>query len=204
MSSYVAWIGAQADESRLADGFLKKQPARPVEKERNAQSGTAEPGPLQNLPAHNFPARPAAPPQPAWGEDPLDRNPDLWLYRERTAGLLRRYLRISLETGRVPSILGLENFFRARVTAYGATTFEDRVIFVSDVEACLKKLEAWDQQLIARVILQEHSNEEAARLLHCAKRTILRRVPEVIDLLSEIFLEAGLLMALPAKGKRTQ
>src|SRR5207249_1869324 len=55
-------------------------------------------------------------------ETPLDRNPDIWLYRKRTIGLLRRYLRYSLETGRLPSVMGRE-FFRSRVTSYTVVTF---------------------------------------------------------------------------------
>lgn len=133
-------------------------------------------------------------------EDEIERNPDLWMYRNRTVALLRRYMRFSLETGRLPSILGKE-LFRAAVTAYRAVTFEDRVIFVSDVGKILGKLEDWDQQLIARVILQEHSPEKAARLLHCCRRTIDRRIPEVLDLLSEIFLEVGLLVAIPTQRR---
>src|SRR5258705_9881184 len=58
---------------------------------------------------------------------------DLWLYRERTVGMLRRYMRLSVEVGRLPSLLGRE-FFRTRVTSYSASTFEDSVIFVHDVE----------------------------------------------------------------------
>lgn len=34
------------------------------------------------------------------------RDPDLWLYRERTLGMLRRYQRLSVEVGRLPSLLG--------------------------------------------------------------------------------------------------
>ncbi|MGB8761221.1 MAG: hypothetical protein WCD01_10035, partial [Candidatus Sulfotelmatobacter sp.] len=131
-------------------------------------------------------------------EDPLDRNPDLWLYRKRTVGLLRRYMRFSLETGRLPSLVGRE-FFRARVTYYTAATFEDRVIFVRDVEKCLDRLDYWDQQLIVRVILQEHSQEQTARILQCGLRTVERRLPQVLDLLSEDFLRVGLLAGLPSR-----
>jgi len=74
-------------------------------------------------------------------------------------GLLRRYMRISIETGRLPSLLGRE-FFRAKVTYYTAATFEDRVIFVRDAEKCINRLEGWDQQLIARIILQEYGQEQ--------------------------------------------
>jgi hypothetical protein len=37
------------------------------------------------------------------------------------------HMRYSIETGRLPSLLGRE-FFRAKVTAYIVVTFEDRVI----------------------------------------------------------------------------
>lgn len=45
----------------------------------------------------------------------LGRDPDLWLYRERTIALLKRYLRISIEVGRLPSLLGRE-LFRSKVS----------------------------------------------------------------------------------------
>src|SRR5215467_16112389 len=70
---------------------------------------------------------------------PVPRNPELWLYRERTIALLRRYLRISIEVGRLPSLLGRE-LFRSKVTSYRMTSFEDGVIFVRDVERALEQL----------------------------------------------------------------
>jgi DNA-directed RNA polymerase specialized sigma24 family protein len=157
----------------------------------------------QNLPAHNFPAQLHAPTEDQLQDEPSDRNPDLWMYRRRTVSLLRRYMRFSLETGRLPSFIGRE-FFRAKVTSYRATTFEDRVIFVRDVEKSLERLEYWDQQLIGRIILQEYEQEDAARILHCGLRTVERRLPQVIDLLSEDFLRVGLLTEGPEKGKFSQ
>jgi len=127
----------------------------------------------------------------------------LWFYRSRTVALLRRYMRFSLETGRLPSVVGRE-FFRAKVTSYTATTFEDRVIFVRDVEMSLNRLEYWDQQLIARVILQEHNQGQAAHMLHCSRSTVQRRLSEVLDLLSEDFLRVGLLVALPSTDEASQ
>jgi len=125
-----------------------------------------------------------------------NRDPDLWLYRRKTTALLRRYMRWSLEAGRVPSLLGRE-LFRARITAYTATTFESRVIFLHDMERCLDQLQDFDRQLIGRVVLQEYDHEAAARILQCTRRTLLRRLPELIDELSESFLKAGLLERLP-------
>ena len=124
-------------------------------------------------------------------------DPDLWLYRDRTLGLLRRYNRISVEVGRLPSLLGRE-FFRTRVTSYRAGTFEDAVIFVHDVARGLDRLDAFDHKLIAKIVLQDYTHHETARLLGCWRRTVGRRFPEALDRLTDIFLEAGLLVRLPA------
>src|SRR5437868_3882895 len=45
------------------------------------------------------------------------REAELSLYRRYTIELLRRYMRMSMELGRMPSIIGRE-FFRARVSSY--------------------------------------------------------------------------------------
>lgn len=119
-------------------------------------------------------------------------RPELWVYRDRTTALLLRYLHMSIEVGRLPSILGRE-FFGTHVTSYRASTFEDAVIFVHDVEKGLQQLDTFSQQLIARVVLQEYTREEAARLLGCASKTVSRRLPQALDNLSEIFLSRGIL-----------
>ncbi len=113
-------------------------------------------------------------------------------YRGRTVAMLRRYLRYSLETGRVPSIMGSE-FFRTRVTSYQVTTFEDRMIFVHDMERCIQRLDDFTQRLLARVVLQEYEHEEAARLLGCTRKTVYRKMIEGLDALSDILVKVGLL-----------
>jgi DNA-directed RNA polymerase specialized sigma24 family protein len=132
-----------------------------------------------------------------WMEDAWDSglNPDLWIYRSRTEAILRKFFRMSVEVGRLPSILGSE-FFRTHVTSYGVSSFEDAVIFVHDVEKCVAKLDRTSQTLIARVILQGFSQEEAGRLLGYPRRTLARKLPDAIDRLSEIFLAAGILEAV--------
>jgi hypothetical protein len=190
MSGYVDWIAAVADDAPCP------KPVEPGGDEQSLSKPSVAGASWQSLPAHNFPAQPAAPDEAQMQDDPLDRNPDLWMYRKRTVGLLRRYLRFSLETGRLPSFIGRE-FFRAKMTCYTATTFEDRVIFVRDVEKSLERMEYWDQQLIARIIFQEHSHEQAAHFLHCSRSTLERRFPFVLDLLSEDFLRVGLLAEVP-------
>jgi hypothetical protein len=198
MSGLVKWIGAE-DGGELPKAALKVGKTVCRTDGRDA-SDTSNGGPWRGLPAHSFPS------STRWsetGECASDRNPDVWLYRDRTIGLLRRYLRFSLETGRLPSMVGRE-FFRAKVSAYPAASFEDRVIFVRDVEKCLERLEYWDQQLIARVILQEHSQEQAAYLLHCNRKMVQRRLQEVLDLLSEDFLKSGLLVELTQNRRDDQ
>lgn len=125
-----------------------------------------------------------------------ERNAELWLYRERTIGMLRRYLRFAIEVGRLPSILGRE-LFRSKITSYRMASFEDAVIFVHDVERALEQLVLFHQQVIATVIFQEYTQEEAAEVLQCGRRTISREFPIAGDCISEIFLIGGLLNRLP-------
>ncbi|HSB75707.1 MAG TPA: sigma factor-like helix-turn-helix DNA-binding protein [Terriglobales bacterium] len=132
-------------------------------------------------------SRRAAKREPA---EPLD--PGLWIYRQKTAALLQRYLRLSLEVGRLPSILGRE-FFRSRCNRPRNANFEDAVIFVHDMEHCLEKLDVFSQQVLVWVVLQGFSQEEASRLLGCARRTVSRHLPEALDRLSEILLAQQML-----------
>jgi len=123
-------------------------------------------------------------------------DPTLWIYRDRTVALLRRYMRLSVEVGKLPALLGRE-FFRTRVTSYRTSTFEDAVIFVHDVERSLEELPDFDKSIIATVVLQEYSHEEAAQVLGCALRTVARNYPEALDRVSAIFLRKSLLTEVP-------
>lgn len=177
------------------------------------------------LPAHQFPARPCpgnpfgenpvqARPALDGAEDTTgvseflsmrsqdeqraideDRERERRTYRGRAVAMLRRYMRYSIETGRMPSLLGRE-FFRAKVTSYTVVTFEDRVIFVHDMEKCLDRLDEFSRQLIARHILQEHDRWATAKLLHCNEKTVRRYTPVVLDMLSEILIDVGLMKRL--------
>ncbi len=119
-------------------------------------------------------------------------SPSLAFYRKYTEGLLRRYAHMSMEAGRVPSLLGKE-MFRGRVTNYVVHGFDDVVIFVHDVEKCLEKLDVEQQQLVERIAVQEYTQAEAAELLGLSHRTSIRRYTEALDVLTAIFLERGLL-----------
>jgi hypothetical protein len=123
--------------------------------------------------------------------------PELAFYRKYTEGMLRRYVRLSMEAGRAPSLLGRE-MFRGKVTSYRVHSFEDVVIFVHDVETCLKKLDEGQQHLIRRIALQEFTQQETAGLLGLSLRSVHRQYADALDELTEIFLERKLLE--PAKA----
>ena len=123
-------------------------------------------------------------------------DPELWLYRERTLALLKRYLRISIEVGRLPSLLGRE-LFRSRVTSYRMCSFEDAVIFVHDVEHALNQLDSFAREIVATIVFQEYNQDEAAEALRCTRRTVCRLLPEALDKISGMFLDGGLLNRLP-------
>ena len=125
--------------------------------------------------------------------------PEVAFYRKYTEGLLRRYMRLSMEAGRAPSLLGRE-MFRGRVTNYSVQGFDDVVIFVHDVETCVKLLDEGQQHLIRRIALQEFTLEEAASLLQLSTLKVLRRYWRALDALTEIFLERKLLE--PSKAGR--
>jgi hypothetical protein len=201
MSEFMEWIGAQADGENVAkDAATIERPTVPQSYNRSISHPLGKESAWCKLPAHNFPSRPRAV-KGKVSEHDWDRDPDIWIYRKKTTALLRRYMRWSLEAGRVPSLLGRE-LFRARISSYTATTFEARVIFLHDVEGCLDRLQDFDRQLIARVVLQEYDHEAAAHLLQCARRTVSRRLPELIDELSEAFLKAEMLERVPeTKGE---
>jgi DNA-directed RNA polymerase specialized sigma24 family protein len=132
-----------------------------------------------------LPVRPANPPA-------RRRKPEAGFYRTYTEAMLRRYVRMSREVGKVPSLLGQE-MFRGKVTNYRVDHFDDLVIFRHDVERCLAKLDPEQQSLIARLAIQEYTVMETAALTGLNKRTVIRRYGVAIDQLTQIFLQAKML-----------
>jgi len=109
--------------------------------------------------------------------------------------MLRRYLYASMQVGRAPSILG-DSVGRGWVSSRPVRTFEDAVIFVLDMETCLKRLSSLDRQMVSRIVLQEYTQAEAASLLGMSVRAICYKFPQALDRLTEALLDAELL-ALP-------
>ncbi len=135
------------------------------------------------------------PPQPTAMLEP-EPTPATCLYRKRTILMLRRYLRASIDIGRVPSLLGAQ-FFRGRISSYRMHTFEDVVIFVHDMENCLARLDDFSRQVLAHTVLQEYTHYETAELLQLARKTVERAYLESLDKLTDILLEAKLLDRAP-------
>ena len=76
---------------------------------------------------------------------------------------------------------------------YHAHSFEDTVVFVIDVERCLDRLHPFDKELIALIVLQEYTQEEAARIVHLTERQVRNRLCDAIDAVSAMFLEKRML-----------
>jgi len=216
MSEMILAIAAEADRtvSPVCDGEL-------LPKERLGPQ-------VDQFPEHSFPRggsqnpRPvtARPAETRMGHPPDDRpgaeeseEEDLQynrfeeerrrsVYRGRTIWMLRRYMRYAHDTGRLPSILGRE-FFRTKVTRHTAVTFEDRVIFVHDMETCLHRLDKFSQEVIGRIVLQEYGHEEAAQLLGCTRMTVHRVLVEGLDRLSSILLRVGLIEKLHWRSEKS-
>jgi hypothetical protein len=218
MSCLIPWMAAEREESPEKDEAMswgRKPPQRVVSLGGDAVGA-------QTLPAHQFPPREKSVPRssqfagaPGHPVESLNVFPDeprveeqrcdqhqRRMYRTRTVAMLRRYMRCSLETGRLPSLLGSE-FFRAKVSTYTVGTFEDRVIFVHDMESCLERLDEFSRQLIARPVLQEHDCTGTARLLHCNEKTVRRLTPLALDRLSEILIDRGLMEAIDADARNS-
>ena len=71
------------------------------------------------------------------------------------------------------------------------------IIFVADVERCLKLLTAEQQRLIVRVAVQEYTLAETASMLRWSLRSTQRRYHEALDELTAIFQKRGLMQQVP-------
>jgi len=124
-------------------------------------------------------------------------EPGLEFYRKYTEGLLRRYMKMSMEHGRTPSLLGRE-LFQTNVTNYKVQAFDDSVIFVHDVGRCLEELDPGLRHLVRRIALEGHTHPETAALLGIGLRTVIRRYYEALDKLTRLLLDRKILQPLMA------
>jgi hypothetical protein len=126
---------------------------------------------------------------------PASPKVELAFYRKYTEALLRRYLRLSTQVGRTPSLMGRE-LFRGSASHYTMTTFEDEVVFCVDVERCVARLQKDEQRFIRRIALQGYTLQEAAPLLGLDFRRCHERYNSALDQLTEIFLAGRILEPL--------
>ncbi len=121
----------------------------------------------------------------------------LAFYRKHTEKMLRRYLYASMLVGRAPAILG-ESIGRGWVSSRKVKTFEDAVIFVLDIERCLRKLGPVDQAILSRIVLQEYTQAETADMLGVSARTISYKYRDALDSLTHLLLQSKLLILPPS------
>jgi hypothetical protein len=117
---------------------------------------------------------------------------ELAFYRKYTEALLRRYLRLSMQSGRVPSLLS-KDLFRGHVTRYSVRGFEDVVIFCHDVERRLAKLNDTEREIVKRVVLQRYTLPETAGVMGVSLNNLRERYGTAIDRLTRMLLDAELL-----------
>lgn len=137
--------------------------------------------------------RPKEPAQEEGSAEQTAPTTSVAFYRKHTESMLRRYLYASMQVGRAPSILG-DPVGRGWVSSRPVRTFEDAVIFVLDVERCLKQLKVLDRYLLSKVVLQEYTQVETAAMLGISIRAVAYKVPQALDRLTEKLLESGLLI----------
>jgi Sigma-70, region 4 len=130
-------------------------------------------------------------------ETPVGSRPkvEFAFYRKYTQAMLRKYLRMSMAAGRVPSLLGRE-LFRGHVSSYRMNSFEDVVVFCMDIERCLAPLNPEEKELIRRVALQEYTQSEAAAVMGMSRRSAVEKYGYAIDKITVRLLAAGMLEPL--------
>jgi hypothetical protein len=117
---------------------------------------------------------------------------DVAVYRKFTQALLHRYLRMCMEAGKVPSLMGQE-VLRGHASSYRVDGFDDVVIFLHDVDRCLERLDPAEQRLVRRIALEQYTVGETAAELRMDPRTVIRQYAWALDRLTEIFLRAKML-----------
>ncbi len=117
---------------------------------------------------------------------------EVGFYRKYTEAMLRRYMQLTMEAGRVPSGIG-RSVIGGKASSYRIHGFDDAVIFRLDMEKCLRRLEASELEVVRRVAMQEYTQAEAAALMGICLRTCVQRYGKSMDRLTNILLEARLL-----------
>jgi hypothetical protein len=111
------------------------------------------------------------------------------IFRAHTLNLLQHYLRLSLDYGRIPSVLG-GLVTRARVSHTKMHTMEDDTIFIHDMSRCLERELAEEElRLVALIVFMDHTFEEAAAMQGYSLRQTYRMFYELMDRLTRAFFD---------------
>src|SRR6266567_1055590 len=122
-------------------------------------------------------------------EEPEEDLSEYSMFRTHTLKLLQHYLRLSLDYGRIPSVLGGE-VMRARVSHSKLHTIEDETIFIHDMNRCLEReLDGEELRLLALIVFMEHTFEEAAVILQYSEKQLRRNFPPIMDRLTRAFFQ---------------
>jgi hypothetical protein len=118
---------------------------------------------------------------------------DVFYLRAHTHGMLRRYLYASMQPCRIACTLS-SPIGRGWVSSRPIRTFEDAILFVFDMEKCIKSLPSLDRDILNRIVIQEYTQPEAACLLGMSVRTISYKLPAALDRLTAKLIEAEILI----------
>jgi hypothetical protein len=108
--------------------------------------------------------------------------------REMALMILHRYFQMSMLVGRAPCFLD-NKIFRGRVSSHRLPSFEDAVIYLFDVEKCLKQLDQFSREIVVHIALEDYTPTEVALLTCESKRTIQRIYGAALERLAELFRE---------------
>ncbi len=119
--------------------------------------------------------------------------PHFAFYRKYTEAMLAQYMKLSMEAGRVPSLMGRE-MFQGNVSHTKVTGFFDIVHFCHDLGNCLKTLSFGQQHLIRRISMEGYTLVETSAMLGISLSTVNRRYAGALDKLTAVLIERDLLV----------
>ena len=128
-----------------------------------------------------------------------DEGMDLatWLvvrqWRRHTHGMLKKWLYGALQASR-PRCFFHDPTERGFRSSRPIRTFEDLVIFCTDMSRCFQKLTLWERQVLWRTVIQDYTYEEAAPLMGCSQRTISNWQTVALDHLTLLLVQAEIII----------
>jgi hypothetical protein len=111
------------------------------------------------------------------------------IFGAHALNLLQHYLRLSLDYGRIPSVLG-GLVTRARVSHTKMHSMEDDTIFIHDISRCLEQeLKEEELRLMALIVFMDHTFDEAAAMQGYSLRQTYRMFYDLMDRLTRAFFD---------------